>query len=83
MICLMPVSEKQQNIFKFRYKILKIGIFGKLIGGFENFLRKKKNKTKMHSKIMADKKSQICLLYFQFVCKNFLILIFQVLFSYF
>ena len=43
-ICIMTVAEKQQNIFEFKenwsfYKILKIVIFGKLTGGFENFLK--------------------------------------------
>ena len=37
------------------YKILKIGIFGKLIDGFENFLLKAKSTTKMHSNVMANK----------------------------
>ena len=42
-MCIMAEAEKQQNILNFKefevfYKNFKISIFGKLTGGFENFL---------------------------------------------
>ena len=42
-LCIMTVAEKQQNILNLREfgvskMFVKIGIFGKLTGGFENFL---------------------------------------------
>ena len=48
---MMTVAEKQQNILNFREfevytKCKKNGIFGKLTGGFENFLYKAKKTNK-------------------------------------
>ena len=90
MICIMSVSEKQQNILKIREFLVfsqkfKICKFGKLIAGFEKFLLKAKHSKTMlfKVKVHVDKHMLHLTGLASFINKSQIRLVFQVLFSYF